>query len=110
MHNKKRQSFCQQQHRSQKKTEYIRLTASIGNKNRINQFIRTLIVLTRIKAQLLVNQFNDLNIIHQLVQMAAVNYVLRPFEGNINPRDSIVIKLYLRATKEIHKENYKLDF
>ena len=41
--------------------------------------------------------------------MAAANYVLRPFEGNINPRNPTGLKLYLQATKEIDKETDKLD-
>ena len=41
--------------------------------------------------------------------MTAVNYVLSSFEGNINHRYPTGLKLYLRSTKEIDKENDKLD-
>ena len=41
--------------------------------------------------------------------MAAVNYVLSPFEGNINTGDPMGIKLDLQVTKEIDKETDKLD-
>ena len=41
--------------------------------------------------------------------MAALNYVLIPSEGNINPGYPTGIKLYLQATKEIDKETDKLD-
>ena len=41
--------------------------------------------------------------------MAAVNYVISPFEGNINFVNPTGIKLYLWETKEIEKETYKLD-
>ena len=40
--------------------------------------------------------------------MAAVNYVLSPFEGNINPWDPTDLKLYIQGTKQIDKETYKL--
>ena len=38
-----------------------------------------------------------------------VNYVISPFEGNINPGDPKGIKLYLKATNQIDKESEKLD-
>ena len=38
-----------------------------------------------------------------------VNYVIRPFEGNINHGDQQVLNMYLQATKEIDKEADKLD-
>ena len=41
--------------------------------------------------------------------MAAVNYVLSPFEGNINLGDPTGIKLYLQTIKEIDKETEKRD-
>ena len=41
--------------------------------------------------------------------MAAVNYVLRPFEGDINSGYPTELKLYLQATNEMDKENDKLD-
>ena len=55
-------------------------------------------VLMRGQEQLIISQFNNLNV-NQLVQkMAAqVNYVLSPFEGNINPGDPQGIKTYLQA-------------
>ena len=41
--------------------------------------------------------------------MAAVNYVLIQFEGITNHGDPTGLKLFIRATKEIHKETDKLD-
>ena len=41
--------------------------------------------------------------------MEAVNYVLRLFEGDINPGDLTGIKICFQATNEKDKENYKLD-
>ena len=38
-----------------------------------------------------------------------VNYMLSPFEGNINPENPQGTKLYLQAKKEIDKESEKLD-
>ena len=41
--------------------------------------------------------------------VAPVNYLLSPFEGNINNRHPKGIKMYLQATKYIDKEADKLD-
>ena len=41
--------------------------------------------------------------------MAAVNYVLSPFKGNINPGDPTMINIYPQATKYMDKENDRLD-
>ena len=41
--------------------------------------------------------------------MTALNHVFIPFEGNVNPGDTMGIKLYLQETKEIDKETDKLD-
>ena len=41
--------------------------------------------------------------------MAGVNYLLRPFEGNIIHVDTMGIKIYSQETKEIGKETNKLD-
>ena len=41
--------------------------------------------------------------------MADVNYVLSPFEGNINPGYPTGIKIYLHAKNDIYKETDKLD-
>ena len=41
--------------------------------------------------------------------MADVNYVIIPYEGNINPGDPTGTNIYLQATKEIYKETDKLD-
>ena len=41
--------------------------------------------------------------------MSDVNYLLTPFEGNINPVYLTGVKLYLQATKDIDKETEKLD-
>ena len=65
-------------------------------------------VLTRRQEPLLINQFNHLNT-DQPFQMAAVNYVLSPFEGNTNPGYPTGLKLYLQATIEKDKETDKLN-
>ena len=41
--------------------------------------------------------------------MTAVNYVLMPFEGNINPGDPTGLKFYIQENKHIDKQTYKLD-
>ena len=41
--------------------------------------------------------------------MAAVNYVLRPFEGNINTGYPTGFKLNIQATKDIDKGTDKLN-
>ena len=69
--NKKRRSFRQQLHWLKIKAEYIKSTVSTANKNKIHQIIYTLTVLTRTQSQLIINQFNHLNI-NQPVQMVAV--------------------------------------
>ena len=46
---------------------------------------------------------------NQPVHMAAVNYVLSPFEGNIDPGYPTGIKLYLQSTKDINKETDKIN-
>ena len=84
------------------KTEYIKLTVSIANKIRIYQIRYSWMVLRNLQAQTTINWFNHLKI-NQPVQMAAVNYVLSPFEGNINTGDPMGIKLDLQVTKEIDK-------
>ena len=65
-------------------------------------------VLTSLQYQILINGFNHLNI-NQPVQMADVNSVLSPFEGNTNPGDPTGFKLHLQATKDIYKETDNLD-
>ena len=40
--------------------------------------------------------------------MAVVNYLLSPFEGNINTEYPTGLKIYLQATKEIDKETEKI--
>ena len=54
------------------------------------------------QAQILINQFINLYV-NQHVQMEVpvVNYVLSPFEGNINPGYPQGLKIYLQATNEI---------
>ena len=74
------------------------MTISIVNKNIIHQIIYTLIVLTSLQSQTLMNFFIHLNI-NQPVQMADVKYVLGPFEGKINPGDTTRLKLCLQETK-----------
>ena len=59
-------------------------------------------VLTSLQAQELMNWSNHLKII-QPVHMETVNYVRRPFEGNINPGNPMGLRLDLQATKEIDK-------
>ena len=54
--------------------------------------------LTILQAQILKNRFNHLYI-NQPVYMAAVKYVLIPFEGYIHTGDTTGIKLYLQAKK-----------
>ena len=54
------------------------------------------------QAQLIINLFNHIKI-NRPVYMASVNYMLVPFEGNINPGYPTVIKLYLQATKKTDK-------
>ena len=66
-------------------------------------------VFTRIQVKILISQINNLNINQQVHMAAPVNYVLSPFEGNINPGDPQGIKPYIRGTKEIDKEDDKLD-
>ena len=66
-------------------------------------------ILTMRNAQILLNQFNNLNINQQFQMAAPVNYVLIPFELNINSGYPKWIKLYLQARKEIDKESDKLD-
>ena len=41
--------------------------------------------------------------------MAAVSCVLSRFEINKTPGDTTDLKLYIKATKEIDKETYKID-
>ena len=57
-------------------------------------------VLISLQSKILINIFNHINI-NQPVQMATVNYVLSPFEGNIYSGDLTGLKLYPQATKEI---------
>ena len=64
-------------------------------------------VFTSLQAQKFINQFNDLDI-NQPVHMAAVNYVLSPFEGNTIPGDPTRLKTDLQATKYIDKKTDKL--
>ena len=54
------------------------------------------------QAQSLINQFNNI-IINQQVNMSypVVDYVLSPFDGNLNPGDPQDIKIYLQTTKGI---------
>ena len=63
-------------------------------------------VLTIRQAQILIYQFNNLNL-NQPVQIASavVSYVISPFEGNINHRYPQGLKIYLQEKKEIEKEN-----
>ena len=63
-------------------------------------------VLTRSIAQLLMNKFNNTKINQELQKNAPVmNYLLSPFEGEINHVDPQEIKFYLQSTKEIDKSS-----
>ena len=56
-------------------------------------------VLTIRQTRLLINQFNNI-IINQQVQItASINYVISPFERNINPEDPTGLTIYLQAKK-----------
>ena len=64
--------------------------------------------LTSLKAQIIINQFNNLKN-NQQVHISAsdapdVNYFIISFKGNINPGYPKGIKLHLKSTKEIDKE------
>ena len=63
-------------------------------------------VVMRSQAQTLINQFSKLST-NQKVHMDApvLNYVLSPFEGEINHVDPQEIKFYLQSTKEIYKSS-----
>ena len=65
-------------------------------------------VLTTLQAQTLINCFNHLNI-NKPSQMEAVNYVLSPFEGNLNTGDPTGLKILIPANKEVVKETDNLD-
>ena len=60
------------------------------------------------QSQLLINQFNNININQQVHMADPIKYVLRPFEGNINPGYPTGIKLYIKSKKDIDKEADKL--
>ena len=57
-------------------------------------------VLTSLQAHTLINRLNHLDI-NEPLQMVALNYVLSPFEWNINPGYPKGLKLYLQEMKEI---------
>ena len=65
--------------------------------------------MTRIQAQILIDQFDNLNINQQVHVVNLFNYVIIPFEGNIHPGDPQGIKIYRQETKEIEKEAERLD-
>ena len=82
---------------------------SIVRQNATRYTLQTCVLFMIRQAQILINQFIKLPI-NQQVQMAApMNYVLIPFEGNINPGYTQGLKLYLQATQEIYKEAEKFD-
>ena len=58
-------------------------------------------LLARIQAQLLVNQFKNININKQVNMADPIDYVISPFEGNLNHAYSTGLKLYLQETKDI---------
>ena len=55
-------------------------------------------VLANLQEKILLNSFNHLNS-NQPVHMEDVNYVISPFEGNMNPGYPMGIKLYIQANK-----------
>ena len=63
-------------------------------------------VLTTIEEQILINQFNNININRQvhMDSAPAMNYVISPFEGNINTGYQQRLRFFLQATKDIYKE------
>ena len=57
-------------------------------------------IFSKIHAQLLIAQFNNLNLNPQVKNMAdAVKCVIIPFKGGINPVDPQGVKLYPQDTK-----------
>ena len=66
--------------------------------------------MTRIQSTIIINNFSNLYINQQVyMNVPVVNYVLNPFEGNINTGYPQEIKIYLQATKAIGKRDDKLD-
>ena len=62
------------------------------------------------QAQIIINQFSNLSINKQVhMDAPGVNYVLIPFEGNINPGYKQGLKIYLQSTKDIDKVADKLE-
>ena len=66
-------------------------------------------VLTRRQQQNLISKFEKLTVNQKVYNMAAVNYVLRPSKGNINPRNSQGLKIYLQEIRYTEKYTDKLD-
>ena len=64
-------------------------------------------VFTIIQSQILINQFNNLNINQKFHMDAPVNHFLIPFEGIIHTKDPQGIKFYLQETNDIDKESDK---
>ena len=58
-------------------------------------------LLARIQAQLLVNQFKNININKQVNMADPIDYVISPFEGNLNHAYPTGLRLYLQETKDI---------
>ena len=67
-------------------------------------------VVTGSQSHILMNQLSNISN-NQQIQMAApvVNYVLSPFEGEINPENPQGLILYLQEKNKIDKEADKLD-
>ena len=61
-----------------------------------------------LQAKILINRFHHIDT-NKPVQMAAMNDVFSPFEGKINPGDTMGIKLYLQVTREIEKQTDNID-
>ena len=59
-------------------------------------------IFTSLQKQTIINIINHINI-DQPFKMADVNYVLIPFEGNINTGYPTVLKLHPQETKDIDK-------
>ena len=65
-------------------------------------------ILASLQAQTFINWFNHQSI-NQPFHTTVMNYVLRPFKGNINIGYPTELKIYLQETKKIDKETDKLD-
>ena len=65
-------------------------------------------VLESLQSQTLINHLKHRNI-NEPVQETAVIYVLRLFEGNINPEDPTGLNFFILLDKEKYRDTDKLD-